>query len=238
MRIRVAVVETGPYDRSSLDLIDGRVDVLAFPEYSLGRIDIKRVEELGRELGSLAKVVVLGSGLLGNRNVSPIIVDGELVAFSEKLNPSRSTGERLRVAPGRSLSIVKVRGLASIGVVVCVDVFYPEIVRSLALSGATIIVNPSKIPVDRIGLWRSIGVARAFENSVWLVGVNASGSSYRDGRRVEGGSFAAGPNGELMELRSGMTVELDLAAIEYARNRRGFLFDARSDDAQIIEVSV
>lgn len=236
--IRVVVLETGPGDLSSLNLVNSRVDLMVFPEYSLGKIDVSRVRALGRELSSLAKVVVLGSGVLGNRNVSPIIVDGELVAISEKLNPSRSTGERLRVAPGGSLAVVDVRGLAAVGVVVCVDVFYPEVVRSLALSGASIVVNPSKIPVDRVRLWRATGMVRAFENSVWLIGVNGAGSSYRDGRRVEGGSFAAGPNGEFVELKHGVIAELDLAAVEYARSRRGFLLDVVHGEIRVTRVYV
>jgi len=200
-------------------------DILVLPEYSLGRIRIEELKQISKDFAALARVVVPGSGIMDNRNVAPIIVEGEVVAYSEKLFPSRATGERLRIAPGRRLAVVEVSGLASIGVVICLDAFYPETVRALALSGAEIVVNPSKISSDRVGTWRAVGIARAFENSIWFIGVNAKGIKYRDGREVSGGSFAAGPNSEFLEP-SNHPVAIDVDSVKYTRSRRGFLLDA------------
>ncbi|MCE4612168.1 MAG: carbon-nitrogen hydrolase family protein [Desulfurococcales archaeon] len=156
--------------------------------------------------------------------------DGKLWRLCEKLFPSVAVGERSFVEPGRLRGPLEVGGWR-VSCSVCVDIFYPELARIQALiQGAQVILNPSKIPEDRVQLWRSALLARASENSVYVVGVNAAGERYKDGREVIGGSAVYTPDGRpLLEAgwgRASYIVELDPERIAYARVRWAFRMDA------------
>ncbi len=158
--------------------------------------------------------------------------DGRLDVSCEKLFPSAAVGERGLVRPGRLHGPIEYKGWR-VSCIVCVDIFYPELARVYAvLHGSTLILNPSKIPVDRVGLWRSVLLARAAENSVYVAGANAAGERYRDGREVAGGSAVYTPDGRpLVEAgwgRQSLIVELDPGRLGQARSRWAFERDART----------
>lgn len=129
---------------------------------------------------------ILARGYLGSRN-------GGLQAY-EKCFPSQAIGERERVDPGRPSPVVHHRGLG-IAAVMCVDLFYPELLRELALEGAELILNPANIPASRMSLWRHLGVTRACENTIFLAMANNTGNHYPDGREIRGESFFSYPDG-------------------------------------------
>lgn len=148
----------------------------------------------------------------------------------EKLFPSQAIGERNFIYPGNKLPVVEHRGIL-IGAAVCVDFFYPEVVRNLALRGASLVVNPANIPVNRIALWQHLGVARACENTIFTAMANNTHTRYPDGREIMGGSFVAYPNGFTL-LSFGQSpgvyyTELDLDLIPQVRQRWPYLEDIR-----------
>ncbi len=165
----------------------------------------------------LSRGLFLGGGLPG-----PVVF--------EKRFPSRSVGERGCIYSGTALPLVEHRGI-QIGAVICVDLFYPELVRDLALRGALLILNPANIPRSRLSLWQHIGITRACENTVFVVMANNTGTVYPDGRAVQGGSFVARPDGYGLQLcgqDAGVyyfTLDLDL--IYQVRQRWPYLEDAR-----------
>ncbi len=83
----------------------------------------------------------------------------------------------MEISGGTRLGLVRVDDW-NIGCIICVDAMYPpELTRLLARHGVDLIVNPSSISVDRVSLWRSLGLIRAFENSAyfasaWALGIN------------------------------------------------------------------
>jgi hypothetical protein len=162
-----------------------------------------------------------------------MIVGGELPApvFYEKHFPSRAIGERNHVRPGSALPLIRHRDIP-LGAVVCVDIMYPEIVRNLALRGALIILNPANIPAARMSLWKSVGLTRACENTVFVAMANNTATSYPDGREVLGESFVAYPDGyDLLSCgrEPGIySFELDLSRVERVRRRWPYLEDIRS----------
>ena len=181
---------------------------------------------------------------MNNKNLSvcPMVSGEGLINYSEKIYPSKATGEREGISNGRRLGIVEVNGWR-IGCIVCIDAMYPEVARLMAIKGIDLIANPSSISADRISLWRSLGLVRAFENSVFYVSAMGTGYKYPDGRDVFGGSFVASPNGELiLTIEPGSeglyTAVLDYNEIEYARARRGYIDDLRSHDIVLRNVVI
>lgn len=64
--------------------------------------------------------------------------------------------------------------LGKIGMIICYDGDFPELSRMLALQGAEIIVRPSAL-MRSFDIWELTNRARAYDNHVYMVGVNAVG---------------------------------------------------------------
>lgn len=87
--------------------------------------------------------------------------------FYDKRFPSAAIGEREYVSSGSTSGVFEVCGI-KIGIAICVDAMYPEVIRELATGGALIVFNPSNIPDKRTELWKHISCARAAENTIFL----------------------------------------------------------------------
>ena len=158
----------------------------------------------------------------------------------EKLFPSQAIGERQFIQPGHRLPVIEHKGII-IGAAVCVDLFYPEIVRSLALRGASLVVNPANIPANRIPLWQHLGVARACENTIFVAMANNTHTRYPDSREIMGESFVAYPNGFTLvsfgKEPGVYSAELDLGLISQVRQRWPYLEDIRQRGKEIVSAS-
>jgi len=156
--------------------------------------------------------------------------NGKVIGFYDKRFPSTAFDEREFTSSGNVSPIFKVDNI-NIGVLICVDAFYPELARSLALNDAQIIFNPSNIPQNRNELWKHISATRAAENTVFYVYVNNTNTSYPDERMVNGHSIVAAPDGEVIlgagEEEKVFQVELDLNQIDNIRKRWRYLNDIR-----------
>jgi len=156
--------------------------------------------------------------------------DGKLIGTVEKIFPSFPLGERNYCMPGSRLPIFEVAG-AKVGIAICVDLFYPELCRSLAMRGAEVILNPSNIPESRLPLWHALVQARAAENTVFTVFVSNTHTEYPDNRPVRGGSIVAAPWGDVL-YRAGkaekiLYVNLDLNQVYETRKRWRYLDDIK-----------
>lgn len=61
------------------------------------------------------------------------------------------------------------------GIIICYDLRFPELSRSLALEGAEILFVPAQWPEPRMHPWRTLLQARAIENQFFVVAVNRVG---------------------------------------------------------------
>jgi len=216
--------------------------IVCLPEAWIGKGEIltnrelKEIYSLFGEIAAKRSFYLLLGGLLIQKegkvfSSCPILNDkGEVEGFTDKLFPSLAVGERSFCSFGETLNVFSVDGV-KFGVAICVDAFYPEIVRSLALKGAKIIFNPSVIPLDRINLWKCIGRVRAAENTVFYVFINNTLTTYPDGRRVAGQSYVTNPNGDLIfqagEEEGVFELDLDLSQIDEIRKRWPYLSDIK-----------
>ncbi|MFN4219091.1 MAG: carbon-nitrogen hydrolase family protein, partial [Candidatus Bipolaricaulia bacterium] len=159
--------------------------------------------------------------------------DGTVRGYAEKIFPSNAVGERALLRPGERLPAFATEKLR-FGIAICVDLFYPELVRSLAQREIAILFNPSNIPENRIALWRSLLCVRAAENTIFVTFANNTKSFYPDDRPVSGHSMVVSPRGEVLfeadDAEGVYTVELDLAQIAEARQRWPYLADSLSLD--------
>jgi predicted amidohydrolase len=178
-----------------------RSDLVVLPElylsgYELGDAEPLAVDLDGPELGALrtaargaGTAVIVGAAERtddGTAN-SAICIDaaGELAAVYRKAHPFGA--ERDVYIAGDELVTVAVGGRV-IGLMICFDMEFPEVARTLARSGAdmlvTISANPSQFALDHEVFAR----ARALESGLPHVYVNRVGE--QDGLSFGGGSTA------------------------------------------------
>ena len=139
--------------------------------------------------------------------------------------------------------------IGRLGVLVCWDQWYPEAARLMAMKGAEILIYPTAIGWESTdsddekqrqrNAWRISQRAHAIANGLPVVAVNRVGyeadkSGHTAGITFWGGSFIAGPQGELLyEAPSDSEVEaivdVDMARSEHVRRWWPFLRDRRID---------
>jgi predicted amidohydrolase len=101
--------------------------------------------------------------------------DGRLAAAYRKIHLFDALGQRESdsMAPGSEPVIATVAGLR-VGFLTCYDVRFPELARSLATSGADLLVIPSgwASGLFKEEHWVTLVRARAIENTIWVAGVD------------------------------------------------------------------
>lgn len=136
-----------------------------------------------------------------------------------------------------------------LGVLVCWDQWYPEAARLMAMKGADILIYPTAIGWEssdtedekarQKDAWMTVQRAHAVANGIPVVTVNRTGheadpSGQTCGIRFWGGSFVAGPQGELLaqlpaDREEVRVVEIDKARSEQVRRWWPFFRDRRTD---------
>jgi predicted amidohydrolase len=127
--------------------------------------------------------------------------------------------------------IVEIGGLAC-GVLVCFDVEFPELVRSLALRGAEAVIVPTALPRSpgaRFIAEHLVSV-RAFENQVFLVYADHCGADSRFA--YQGLSSIVAPDGSLLAAASDteaamLVAELNPSAYADCRAQNPYLDELR-----------
>ncbi|MFB6490711.1 MAG: carbon-nitrogen hydrolase family protein [Thermoproteus sp. AZ2] len=231
MRLALVQVKKWSEDRRVVDLLSTiSADVVLLPEN--WRKGVAREEELFKFFSSLPDFELLVPGAFyvasggETRSRAYVLRRGRVVDYCEKLFPSFAVGEAASVRPGNKLCAQRL-GWAYVGVLICVDIVFPELARLYAVRGVNVLLNPANITADRIPLWRSIILARAFENHAYVAFANNVGGLYADGRPVLGGSAAASPNGHIIaeggDMEGVVYASLNEEEVEYARRRRRYL---------------
>ena len=139
--------------------------------------------------------------------------------------------------------------VGKLGILVCWDQWYPEAARLMALSGASLLIYPTAIGWEssdsdeekerQQNAWITAQRGHAIYNGLPVIAVNRVGhesdlSGQTQGIRFWGGSFAAGPQGEILtqassEKEENLIVKIDLKRSEEVRRWWPFLRDRRID---------
>ncbi|MFC4409948.1 carbon-nitrogen family hydrolase [Chungangia koreensis] len=82
------------------------------------------------------------------------------------------------------------------GVIICYDLRFPELIRPLALEDAEVLFIVAEWPEARINHWKTLQIARAIENQMFVVSANSVGTY--DGVTYGGTSLIIDPWGEVL----------------------------------------
>ena len=242
--MRVALVQEAPRPRdleanaeracAVLDSLAGRADLVAFPElflcgYTLERLDaialtpddppLDRIRAAARAAGT-AVVLGFAERLADGVANSALAVDATGAVAGCYRKTHLFGAERAAFVAGASLEPFGLAG-ARVGSMVCFDVEFPEVARTLARRGAevllTISANMAPFEVDHEIFVR----ARALESGLPHLYVNRTGEE--SGQRFVGASQVVDPDGRVI-ARAG--AEPALVEAEVGTGGRG---DARSE---------
>lgn len=120
---------------------------------------------------------------------------GALIASYDKIHLFSHAGEDKRYGAGDHLCCFTLDGVPC-GAIICYDIRFPELTRTMCLSGMDVLFVVCQWPKARTGLLQTLCAARAIENQMFVVCCNACGTA---GEKICGGSSAIiGPLGEIL----------------------------------------
>ncbi len=82
--------------------------------------------------------------------------------------------ERLIFRPGYKLAPVETE-VGTVGIMLGWDLAFPEVARSLVLEGAEVLLLPAAWDAQGVEMWRTLLVARAYENDVFIAAAGRIG---------------------------------------------------------------
>ncbi|MDP5273887.1 carbon-nitrogen family hydrolase [Chengkuizengella axinellae] len=121
---------------------------------------------------------------------------GNFIADYSKIHLFQLMYEDRYYVGGNSVGIFELFG-TKVGMVICYDIRFPELVRKLALEGVKVLFVPAQWPDVRLHHWRTLLMARAIENQMYVVACNRIGSSGRED--FPGHSMIISPWGEVIK---------------------------------------
>lgn len=208
---------------------------------------------LARELGVVLVLSLFERRMAGlYHNTAAVLErDGTLAGKYRKMHIPDDPAyyEKFYFTPG-DLGFTPIdTSVGRLGVLVCWDQWYPEAARLMALAGADLLIYPTAIGWEssdsapekarQRDAWITAQRAHAIANGLPVVSVNRTGfepdpSGATGGIRFWGGSFVAGPQGELLaqapaDQAAALTVEVDLTRTETVRRMWPFFRDRRID---------
>lgn len=156
--------------------------------------------------------------------------DGVLASASKRFlwgGERRAFGRRIE--PG---ALAKTRW-GTVGVAICYEAGFPEIVRDLALRGADIIAIPAAFGRRRLYAWELLTRSRALENGCFVAAAGLTGTNPGGSTDFAGHSRIIAPNGDIVAglARSEGTAvaTVDLADIDRSRAEIPYLSDLIAD---------
>ncbi len=140
--------------------------------------------------------------------------DGFIEKYRKIYLPTHSVFEEKRYfRPGYQTPVFETE-FGKIGLIICYDVFFPEVSRLTRLKGAQLIICISASPAVRRIFFETLTAARAIENTVFLAYVNLVG--VEDGLQFWGGSRLVGPNGKVLVKAKYDEEDLVIGEVNYA----------------------
>ncbi len=245
---RGAIVEnTNTATAAILRACDRGAKLLVLPELWSCGLDtdhlVESAEKTPRileQIGKLAvehRVTIAGSlpELSGNAVFNTLFVmdeTGALAGDYRKIHLFSLMDEHKHFSRGNKPVICRTTA-GRFGLMICYDLRFPELCRSLAVNGADIVIVSAQWPASRIDHWDALLRARAIENQIFIVAANRCGND-DDDLEFNGHSQIISPAGEIIafggESPGEAVAGIDLAEIIAFRNRFSTI-DERVPDA-------
>ncbi len=149
--------------------------------------------------------------------------DGELIGQYRKVHLRGE--ERLAFRSGYRYHVLET-GFGQVGFLVGWDLAFPEVARSLALDGAELLIVCANWAQPDAEEWRTYVLARAYENSLFVVAANRVGEEYT--YSFFGDSMVVGHRGEVytsvdQEMEGYGVACIDLDSVRKHREEFQFL---------------
>jgi predicted amidohydrolase len=116
-----------------------------------------------------------------------------------------------------------------LGLATCYDLRFPELFRRLLDAGCSLVLVPAAWPAPRVGHWTVLAQARAIENQMVVVAVNATGD--QGGKTMGGHSIVVDARGAILAQAGTdpavLDVDIDLAQVATWRAQFPVLADRR-----------
>lgn len=173
---------------------DPNTEVIVLPEMWNTGYALSEVHELADEGGSIERKWL--QEYAGRYKVNIVagsiseIIDGQIynsmyvfnkegaeVARYAKMHLFRLMDEEKYLASGQEAVTFSFEGNWTAGASICYDIRFPELGRTLALHGAKVLFVPAEWPHPRLHHWRTLLMARAIENQMYVVSCNRVGVS-------------------------------------------------------------
>ena len=185
---------------STIEQVGSECDLVVFPEYCMGYphegLSRKFVEELAEPTNG--KFVTAAAEAIKHRQVSVVlpifekegasiyntaivVSGGKVVGQYRKIHLFDALGWRESdfFHPGSNPAVFSVGGL-KVGIAICYDIRFPELIRNEVISGARAIIAPAgwvRGPLKE-EQWQTLLMARAQENTCYIVGVGNANRAF------------------------------------------------------------
>ncbi len=188
-----------------------KVDLIVFPELitSGNELGVRFTEIAQRVPGPTINLlaqraneygIYIAFGMVTKERVESVLYnssvlvgpEGELIEVYNKIHLRGE--ERMAFREGYKLPIAETE-IGNIGMMIGYDLAYPEVGRSLALEGAEILCVMANWEAAQIDEWKTYLRARAYENSLFVVGANRVGEDVT--LNFGGESMIVGPRGQI-----------------------------------------
>ena len=124
--------------------------------------------------------------------------EGKLVYEYDKIHLVPMLDEpRYLTGGSQKVQVFELDGI-KMGLIICYDLRFPELARSLALQGAQILYVVAEWPTARKEHWKALQIARAIENQFFVVSCNRIGSYA--GEEFAGCSMVIDPWGNCLTI--------------------------------------
>ena len=189
-----------------------RVDLIVFPELitSGAELGVRFTEMAQRVPGMVVNTlsqraqdfgVYIAFGMATKEKVESVLYnsavvigpEGDVVETYHKLHLKGE--ERMVFREGFRLHTAET-DLGTFGLMLGTDLAFPEVARCAALEGAEVMIVMANWEAAEIDAWKTYRRARAYENAVFMVGVNRVGTDVT--QAFGGESMIVGPRGQLM----------------------------------------
>lgn len=214
-------------------------DILVLPEMWTTAYTLSSLNEIAdrdgeptkcflKKLAKTLNVNIIGGSIAnkvnGNLYNTALVYDrsGNLVYEYNKVHLVPMLDEHHYLTGGKNPpEIFHLEGI-KMGLVICFDLRFPEIIRSLALEGAQVLHIVAEWPCPRIDHWKYLQIARAIENQMYIVSSNRVGEY--NSVKFCGTSMIIDPWGEIMKEGSktneeSIFAELDLLKVKEVRKK-------------------
>ncbi|MCZ8511281.1 carbon-nitrogen family hydrolase [Paenibacillus filicis] len=220
-------------------------DVIVFPEmwntgYALDRIheladrEGERTERLLSGFSRKHGVNVIGGSVADKRGddvyntIYAFDRSGSRTADYSKIHLFRLMDEEKYLQSGDRVGALELDGIQA-GMMICYDIRFPELSRKLALGGSQVLFVPAEWPNPRLHHWRTLLMARAIENQMYVVACNRVGVSGTT--EFFGHSMVIDPWGEVLAEGDGteriVRASIDLELVEQVRSKIPVFEDRR-----------